>query len=154
MNDGLFGSPSPAPDEIWLGTGAGFGSLHSFIPYFTNIHRQSGQAMSLVNSPVYGAGVLIGIPGLYLIEFSFASTGGDYAGLTLNASPAQCAAVVTSVTQPSRLALIVTPAASSPDSAFYCGSLKPGDIVRPHTTVAVFGTPERSYFRATRLATP
>jgi len=154
MNAGLDGFPSSPTSEIWLGTFVGYGSLHTAIPYYSVIHRQIGTAMSLVNSAIYGAGVIIGEPGLYSVESNYTFSGADNAGISVNATSVQAATAITTIAQPTKLDATSTPGGNLTSKSSFVGNFKPGDIVRPHTNIGTAAVTDRWYFRVARLATP
>jgi hypothetical protein len=131
-------------------TDNGYGSTNNKIKKFTTEVTNVGNAMTVVNDATNGASATINLPGTYCFSLSNSANGNDAFGFSLNS--AQLTTGISAITTADRLVFSNTGAADFTYSATWCGSLKNGDVVRPHANGSSASTvPERASFSAARI---
>jgi len=153
MNEGLFGFPSPAPSEIWLaGQPAYAGTYSRILTSYPTVVRNIPGDMVLSMDATYGVAVTIGKPGLYYVELACYFSAQTDAGISLNATPSECAAAFTSLPLNK---IVLGQLANAGNSVSVSGPVYcvPGDVLRPHTDAVSFSAGNsRHRFRVLRAA--
>lgn len=138
---------------IKLDTANGYGSTSgNKIRRFSNIRETKGSSVTYIDSATDGASFRIEEDGLYHISYADVGNTAMGYGLTLNSTELTTAIFSTSL--PTRLQAVVSHAAENPASCSWSGTLKAGDIIRPHTDGAGQpAIPARASFTIAKIGT-
>jgi hypothetical protein len=113
--------------QIKLNTANGYGSTGTFIRRFLNTLESTGDSVTYIDSAINGSSFVINEDGVYNISYTDNLTGVNGRGISLNAS------ITTQVASLPVANVLAVSAGSALESVSWQGTLKVGDIIRPHT---------------------
>lgn len=123
--------PVQERSSVWVYTFNGYGSTNTKIVRFASTVVNTGSAITYADSATLGASFTINEVGLYTATYweSFDTDGGF--GISLNSS--QLTTAISSITISDIAVIGRTVAIGKGTSVTVCLSLRPGDVLRPHT---------------------
>lgn len=128
--------------EMRLETGAGYGSVNTFIRNFVNATINTGSAITGGVSATNGASFTIGVSGVYAITYH------EPAGAVTMHISKNAASLIAAPAVAERLA---SSSASAVSTINYIGTLNAGDIIRAHPGTAGLTATTGSFFHIVKL---
>ncbi len=148
-------SAAPAKSVIWLQFPNGYGSTYNKIRKWTVVVRNTGSAMTLTQSAVFGDSITINENGIYSFNYAdYSAAAGTYLGLSLNTT--QPTTDLGSITGNEILVSAVTTAAEGAVQTCVAITiaLQAGDVVRCHSSgnLTTTGAQAISSWTATKVS--
>lgn len=129
-------------ESVWFHTGIGFGSVaNKIIVFGTEVENKSGQYVQIENDATNGFRITVLQDNIEVnIDFTKQSSGSEFAGLTLNATPLETTTIISGLPASKRLAQGYNGGGNESIHTSAKKIFQKDDVIRPHTNSGSEGT--------------